>query len=335
MRIALLKQEDDVISLYKNLLRNTADDIIWTTGSGEQALVNIEQDRPDLLITPLHLTDMDCTRLSRIIIEQSPLPILLVSESIEKDSARVFEAMSQGVLDAFTRPDPGSPASIQAFLQKLDNVRKLQLADRNQRHRPVDEKPRRKPPLVAIGASTGGPAAIVKVLSALSPNPGAAIVIVQHMDQQFSAGMAKWLDDQLALPVHIATEGTTPLVDHVYLACTNDHLVLDAQQLFHYTEEPKDYPYRPSMDIFCETVLSHWPGPIVGVLLTGMGRDGANGLLSLKNRGMRTIVQDESSCAVFGMPRAAIALNAADEIHPVEDIGNAILQVINHEPDPA
>jgi len=332
MRIALLENNPELIQQYRYMLQNSADEIIWTTASGQEALILIETDKPDLVITPLQLSDMDCSQLSQAIVKTHALPILLVSQSIEKDSARVFEAMSFGVQDAFTQPDPDSSQSIAAFLQKIDNVRKLQQADRGHKHPHESARSSHRPPLIAIGASTGGPAAIVKVLASLPHDLAASIVIIQHMDQQFSTGMAQWLNDQLELPVHVATQGTAPLAGHAYLACTNDHLVLDAQQLFHYTEEPKDYPYRPSMDVFCENILSHWSGRIVGVLLTGMGRDGANGLLSLKNRGMRTIVQDENSSAVFGMPKAAIALNAADEICSIEDIGSAILQVINHEP---
>ena len=114
----------------------------------------------------------------------------------------------------------------------------------------------------------------------------------------------------------------------MYIASTDDHLIIQPSGLFDYTAEPVKYPYRPSVDVFFESAVANWPHQMIGVLLTGMGRDGANGLLSFYNRGMLTIAQNEASCAVFGMPKAAIALNAAQKILPVDDIGNAINQAL-------
>ena len=185
-----------------------------------------------------------------------------------------------------------------------------------------------KLPLIAIGASTGGPAALIKVLSKLKPDINAVIVVIQHMDKRFSAGMAKWIDEQIKIKVEVASVNQKSKPGVIYVAGSDDHLILQPSCLFNYTAEPVEYPYRPSVDVFFESAVTNWPSKMIGVLLTGMGRDGANGLLSFYNRGMLTIAQDEASCAVFGMPKAAIALNAAQKILPIDDIGDAINQAL-------
>ncbi|HEY9050756.1 MAG TPA: chemotaxis protein CheB, partial [Gammaproteobacteria bacterium] len=150
-----------------------------------------------------------------------------------------------------------------------------------------------------------------------------------HMDNQFSEGLVKWLDEQTNIRVEMARSKQIPQSGMAYVAGTSDHLVLTKEGRFEYTADPKDYPYRPSIDVFFESAVAHWPNQIIGVLLTGMGRDGANGLLSLHNRGMLTIAQNEASCAVYGMPKAAAKLNAAQEILHIDDIGPAITEAIN------
>ncbi len=235
--------------------------------------------------------------------------------------------MSAGALDAFTEPTTDEPESIQELKRKITNVGKLHASARKQPksdHAKVDKGLT----LIAIGSSTGGPAALVEVLSKLPDKPDATIVIIQHMDVQFSQGMAQWIDDQTRIKVEIARPYAKPQKGKAYIAGTDDHLILNKAGCFEYISEPVDYPYRPSVDVFLESAVTHWPNQMIGVLLTGMGRDGASGLLSFYNRGMLTIAQDEESCAVFGMPKAAIALNAAKKILHIKDIGDAINEAL-------
>jgi len=161
-------------------------------------------------------------------------------------------------------------------------------------------------------------------LSKIKPDTKATFVIIQHIDKEFSHGMIKWIDEQTELKVEIAKENKKPLPGIIYCASTNDHLILKSDGCFEYTKEPENYPYRPSVDVFFESAITHWPNKMIGVLLTGMGKDGASGLLSFYNRGMLTIAQNEESCAVYGMPKAANDLNAARKILHIDDIGDAI-----------
>ena len=182
--------------------------------------------------------------------------------------------------------------------------------------------------LVAIGASAGGPSTLAVVLKALPEDFAAAIVIIQHVDVQFAPGMAEWLGHHSALPVRVASEGDRLESGSVLLAGTQDHLQLKAPDRLGYTPDPLEYVYRPSVDVFFESVSRLWRGGAIGVLLTGMGKDGAAGLKVLRDKGHHTIAQDEASSAVYGMPKAAARLKAAVDILPVADIAPRLVDVI-------
>ena len=187
--------------------------------------------------------------------------------------------------------------------------------------------------LVAIGASAGGPAALASVLKGLPRDFPAAIVIIQHVDEKMAGGMAEWLGQQCAFPVHVAKEGDRPLVGSALLAGTADHLVLKSPDRLGYTAEPREYVYRPSVDEFFRSAGRHWRGEIIGVLLTGMGRDGAKGLKELRDQGRYTIAQDQESSAVYGMPKAAAALEAAVDILPMERIARRLIEAVAGKSD--
>ncbi|HXQ99732.1 MAG TPA: chemotaxis protein CheB, partial [Pseudomonas sp.] len=180
--------------------------------------------------------------------------------------------------------------------------------------------------LVAIGSSAGGPAALEVLLKALPKDFAAAIVLVQHVDQVFAAGMAQWLSSSSGLQVRLACEGEPPQSGTVLLAGTNHHIRLLKNGTLAYTAEPVNEIYRPSIDVFFESVASYWSGDAVGVLLTGMGRDGAQGLKLMRQRGFLTIAQDQQSCAVYGMPKAAAAIDAAKEIRSLDTIAPRLIE---------
>jgi two-component system response regulator WspF len=142
---------------------------------------------------------------------------------------------------------------------------------------------------------------------------------------QFSAGLVDWLNQQTPLTVRLATVGDRLEKGVVLVAGTNDHLSLRADSTLHYIKEPLDYPYRPSVDVFFKSLAQYWNGKETAVLLTGMGQDGAEGLSLLRSRGWHTIAQDEKSSVVYGMPKAAVQLNAAVEVLPPEAIANRLL----------
>jgi len=162
---------------------------------------------------------------------------------------------------------------------------------------------------------------VSKMLAGWVPPRGCAIVVVQHIDQHFADNFARWLGEQLEMPVRSAEEGDELVAGTVLIAKSNDHLTLDQNHRLRYDANPKDYAYRPSVDVFFHCVAQHWKGEAIGVLLTGMGRDGAEGLLAMRRAGQTTIAQDQASSAVYGMPRAAAELDAAQLILPLAKIG--------------
>jgi two-component system response regulator WspF len=160
--------------------------------------------------------------------------------------------------------------------------------------------------------------------------PG-SIVVVQHMDQQFTGGLAEWLNSQLELTVRIMKEGDRPAPATVLIPSTNHHMVMYPNKSLGYSEEPKLNFYHPSVDVFFNSVARYWRGRCIAVILTGMGRDGAQGMLALHLQGHMTIAQDQQSSVVFGMPKAAIELGAAREILSLDGIGSRIRRMMTVE----
>ncbi|GBC63399.1 chemotaxis response regulator protein-glutamate methylesterase [Desulfonema ishimotonii] len=195
------------------------------------------------------------------------------------------------------------------------------------------------PPLLAIGASAGGPQALASILSHFPSAFPAITVVIQHVAAEFSDSLINWLGTRTVLPVRQAVQGTRPERGTIYVAGTDEHLIVTPEFRFVYTPEPWGIPFRPSVDVFFQSLVARRPAhpglrkctPTgdIAVLLSGMGQDGARGLLSLRRRGWYTIAQDEATSAVYGMPRAARALGAACAVLPVDDIGPVILSVLN------
>jgi len=327
MRIAIVHNNVNTIHLFKFLIEDLGFDICWTTTTAKDALLKHATDCPDLLLVQLELDDMKGSELIKQIMNSTSSTIIAISDSVKNNPGSVFEAMSAGALDAFSEPTSRSPESFTDLKSKIINIKKLH-DSANKPKRSVIKQPRPENPLIAIGSSTGGPAALLTVLKKLPANSNAIFVIIQHMDNEFSQGMADWLNEQTDIHVQIAKNHTIPEAGQVYMAGTNDHLIINSAGLFQYTDQPKDYPYRPSVNAFFDSAVTNWPNKLIGVLLTGMGRDGANGLLSFYNRGMHTIAQNEESCAVYGMPKAACEIGAVAVELDINDIAEEIIRNI-------
>jgi two-component system response regulator WspF len=328
-----------VEALRRAVARKPEHEVVWIASDGVEAVESCARETPDLVLMDLLMPRMDGVEATRRIMAATPCAIVIVTVNVGANARLVYEAMGNGALDAVDTPQLGSGSEADAapLLAKIDTIRKL-IGDRGDA--PV--KPERAirttvPPagntLIAIGASAGGPSALATLLQGLPKDTAAAIVIVQHVDQHFALGMAAWLNDQSPMAVRAANEGDCPVSGTVLLAATNDHLTFVTGDRLGYTPDPKDYVYRPSVDVFFHSVCRYWRGAAIGVLLTGMGRDGAYGLKALRDKGCRTIAQDRASSAVYGMPKAAVALDAAVEVLPLADIAPRLVRLLATAPD--
>ncbi|WP_323122053.1 chemotaxis response regulator protein-glutamate methylesterase [Burkholderia alba] len=307
--------------------------VLWVATDGAQAVDFCVANPPDLVLMDLVMPKVDGVAATRSIMERSPCAILIVTASVDANTSYIYEAMGAGALDAVDTPTLAQGVLAAPLLDKIDQIGRL-LATRTTilpPPAPAPVPPGTYPPLVAIGASAGGPTALTALLKRLPIDFPAAIVIVQHVDQAFAIGMAQWLDGHTLLPVRIARQGSVPQRGEVLLAATNDHLNLSPRGLLGYTRYPEETPYRPSVDVFFHCIVEHWKGEAIGVLLTGMGRDGALGLKAMRTKGYYTIAQDEATSAVYGMPKAAAAIDAASAILPLDRIADQLIALVQRK----
>src|SRR5688572_30731653 len=271
MRIAIVNDMFMAVEAMRRVLTSAGGhQIAWIARDGAEAVERCARDRPDLILMDLIMPRMDGVEATRQIMTQTPCAIVVVTANVNDNASQVFEAMGGGALDAVNTPvltDPGNLDGAQALLKKIDTIRKLighggmRVVD-NATACDIHPNDARQERLVAIGASAGGPSALVKLLAALPVEFPAAIVVVQHVDEQFAEGLAAWLRSHTALRVRLAEPGDRPTAGTVFLAAKENHLVLASPTHLSYTRQPVDSSYRPSVDVFFKSVLEHWRGTV-------------------------------------------------------------------------
>jgi len=342
VRIAIVNDLALAVEALRRVVRSIPGaEVAWVARDGAEAITRCAADRPDLVLMDLIMPGVDGVQATREIMRHSPCPILVVTASVRGNVAKVYDALGCGALDAVATPSLGFGGQLDgaaALIRKIETVRAL-AADRppaaDRAATPAVAGPTRRagttgaiPPLIAIGASTGGPQALATVLAGLAPDLPAAVAVVQHIDPAFAPGLATWLAHRTRLTVAPLT-GPAPLhVGHVWVAAADGHLVLRDDWTLGISAEPTDVLHRPSIDVFFDSVARHGTVAGCGVLLTGMGRDGARGLLALRRAGFHTIAQDEQSSVVWGMPRAAQEGGGASEVLPLDRIGARLTERI-------
>lgn len=339
MRIAIVNDTVTIVESLQRAIATVPDyHIAWVATDGAQAIKKCIADLPDLILMDIILPQLDGAQITQEIMKQCPCAILMVTNSLKRDSSKIFEAMGYGALDVVNLPMLGThqeQETTEILLNKIAMIGTLTGVDKKRRRHSSDFQPlfsNSIPLLVVIGASTGGPKAIASILSNLPANFPAAIVIIQHLERQFAPSFVQWLDNQTLLTVLLATDGNRPEIGKVLLAGTNDHLLLRPNLTLTYTKEPQNYPYRPSVDVFFKSVAQHWNRKGIAILLTGMGKDGAQGLNQLRSKGWHTIAQDQLSSVIYGMPKAAVELDAAIQVLPLEAIAPALLGRLSASP---
>jgi two-component system, chemotaxis family, response regulator WspF len=326
-------------ALRRVIVRARLHEVVWIAYDGAEAVARCQRDRPDLILIDLFMPKLDGVAATRQIMAQTPCAIVIATSQVQEHSGKVFEAMGAGAVDAVNVPVLTDleflTAGGGAVLAKIEIINKLLGAPQPSR-RPAPMAPpaprsisARAANLIAIGSSAGGPSALTNILAALPADLPASVVIVQHVDKQFAAGLTGWFATHTKLQVRVAAEGDRLEPGHVYLAGRDRHLILFSPTQLGYTSHPADTSYCPSVDVFFRSVAKLWRGRAIGVLLTGMGRDGAEGLKAMRDAGHHTIAQDKITSAVYGMPKAAMELDAARDILALDKIAPRLTNIIS------
>ena len=328
MRIGIVNDVRAACEALRRVVDSLPDhQVAWTAADGVEAIAMAKRDRPDLILMDLIMPHLDGVQATRQIMATAPCAILVVTATVSGNISLVYEAMGHGALDAVDTPMLGPSGEVSgagSLVEKIGTIAKLVGVSSEPRKTSRGVHASATPRLLLVGASTGGPKAIADLLLPLPRDWNVATLIVQHVDVAFSQGLAKWLGDRTGRTVKVAEHGQHPQPGDVLLAGTNDHLVLSKARSLEYREEPRDVFFRPSVDVFFDSVAEHWPQTGTALLLTGMGKDGAKGLLTLRSRGWHTIAQNEATSVVWSMPKAAIDLGAACEVLAIDQMPRAI-----------
>ena len=318
-------------------------EVVGEAGDGQTGVELCQALRPDVITLDMLLPVMSGLAATEQIMAHVPTPILIVSSSTNRgDLFKTYEALAAGAVDVLEKPpgDDHDEAWIRRFLSAVKLVSRIKVITHPRarlgsvgRPAPPSLPPiwpatvpgDRRARLVAIGASTGGPSALVSVLRGIPRNVEATILVVLHIDEPFGTAFAEWLGTQTPHPVVYPAGGelVPAPARRVFMAPPGKHLIVRSGRL-EFSHEPERHSCRPSIDVLFESIARENARDAVGCLLTGMGRDGASGLLALRRAGAQTIAQDEETCVVYGMPREAALLGAAERILPLGEIGAAI-----------
>lgn len=334
--------------LTEILSQDPALEVVGAAADPYQAREKIMRLRPDVLTLDVEMPRMDGLAFLEKLMRAHPMPVLMVSSLTEKDCETTLRALELGAIDYVAKPHLDVRSGTLEIADEI--VSKVKIAAQATIRRAVREPNPAGPPrpaaatnspgvrsslfrtthkVVAVGASTGGTEALVQLLAPL-PADSPGTVIVQHMPEGFTRSFAARLDSLCRVRVKEAQDGDRILAGHVLLAPGNFHMevVRDGAQfitrVFH--ADPVNR-HRPSVDVLFQSCAQALGSNAVGVIMTGMGNDGARGLLAMHQAGARTIAQNEASCVVFGMPREAIAMGGADEVTPLDAMASAVLRL--------
>jgi two-component system chemotaxis response regulator CheB len=342
--VNVLIADDSMLTrtVIKDLLaRDLNITVVGEVSDGQEAVRATRRLRPDLIIMDVMMPVMDGLAATVEIMASCPTPILILSANVDsQDSRSAFNAIKHGALDVMEKPQGVVTEAFEEIaaqlIQKVKFLARVRVIHHFRRPRqkmpaapPADHRRR----ILAIGASTGGPKAVMRLMKELPRETGAKVLIVQHIARGFAAGFAEWLDRESPLSVRLAREGDL-LEEGVALVAPNGvHMEVQDGRIVLSDAAPVN-SCRPSVDVlFHSLARSDLAARAVAVLFTGMGRDGAEGMAALRRSGGYNIAQDEASSAVFGMPRAAIDLGGVHETLALMDIPAAVIRLMQKEPD--
>jgi len=323
-------------------------EVIGTARNGEDALEKLQELAPDVVTLDVNMPHMDGLTCLRHIMSTHPLPVVMISSLTQEGAKETFEALDLGAVDFI--PKLSGTISLDIGRQKKEIIAKVKAAAFAKIER---KKPSVRPALkrarvslkkqgekalvsqkaVAIGVSTGGPQTLMRIIPYLPANLPASLLIVQHMPPNFTRAFAERLNSASALEVKEAEAGDVVEDGKAYLAPGDYHMTVVRRTLgegaiIRLSKEPSNVLHRPSVDVMMSSVAKVYGKNAVGVILTGMGKDGAEAMVEIKRNGGKTIAQDEASSIIFGMPKAAIEMGCVDKVISAEEMAQAIVRAV-------
>ncbi|NNJ12677.1 chemotaxis-specific protein-glutamate methyltransferase CheB [Chloroflexales bacterium ZM16-3] len=340
IRVLVVDDSPSQLALLVSLLRAAGDfEIVGTAADGRSAVAATDRLRPGVVAMDIHLPVFDGYEATRQIMQRCPTPIVMFSGSAGDAGVRSMEALAAGALAVVQKPGglnlPAAAAERAQFLQMLRLMSGVRVVTRHVRRDPPSAPtpiihPVRagKPEILAVAASTGGPAALKTFLEGLGYGFPLPILIVQHIARGFSPALQEWLSSVVPQPLHFARPDERLLPGHAYLAPDDHHLLLAAPGMAGIEPTTSADRYSPSADKLFASVARWYGSHAIGVIMTGMGDDGARGIGAMRAAGAMTLGQDEATCVVFGMPRAAAEAGALVRLLPLGGLAGAVLAAI-------
>jgi len=350
IRVLLVDDSALALAVLQRILATSPEiEVVGTAFNGRDALALVPLLQPAIICTDYHMPLMNGLEFTRQVMARFPRPILVVSSAVgDSDKDHVFALIEAGAVDVFPKPRLGADENEFAaaqFIKKVKIVagvwvwgRKPPTTSRTINNSALradlgairSRKCLHRPPqIVVMGASTGGPQALLTILSHLPDRFSVPILCVQHISPGFLPGLVSWLNANCRARVQIATEGEIPRPCNVYFPVEGRHLQIDCNGRLKTSKDSPVDGHRPSISVTFRSAAEHYGDGTIGVLLTGMGRDGGDGMHALSQVGALTIAQDEATCVIYGMPKDAVDRGAAWAVLPLGDIAQALVEAVS------
>lgn len=348
VRVLVADDSPTIRHYLKEIINDTHNMIVvGEAKDGQEVIELVHKIRPDVVSMDINMPKMDGLEATRQIMSETPTPVVVVSGLVESDIELSMRALDAGALAVVEKPPDRQNIEFEAKRKQL--IRTIGamagvsvISRRRSSHKNINDHQQteefksitsrlRKPEIIGIGASTGGPSAIQRILKDFPEDISVPIVIVQHMPHEFLQGMSRWLQRSTRLTIKIAESGDILKVGTVYIAPGTAHMTIqrqDSKLLVQLIKDRGTPQYQPSINMLFNSLATTCSSNAIGVILTGMGDDGASGLLAMKQAGAKTLAQDEKSSTVYGMPQAANLCGAVNSILPLTSFASEILKML-------